>query len=416
MERVIAFGASMALLAVASLMMIPAMVRASGAVAWGAVALGQAIGSIGSVVVGFGWNMAGPAQIAGADPTDARRQFLESLFARLALLVPVTLVVVAFSWVSAPEGHRTLACVGAMSATMIGMSANWYFVGMVQPWALLVTETVPRVSGTIGGTIAMWMGASALDGTVGQLVGMTAAVAVSALWISSRTRQAGATPVPLQSVPAVLVEQKDGVVASVSSTAMGALPLVLVALLNPAAQPLYAFVDKMQRQIAVALVPFVTVLQGWVPRGDSVDRAGKTIRYGALLGLALAGGTFVAAPLLSHILGGGELHTTWALNLSMALFVGMGLYELMLSHAVLSTFNRLQFVASITLVTGLLSLVLIIPMVRWWGALGAVSAVLVGLLLRALGEAVVGLRTLPSQPRRASAPDPETETEAAASH
>lgn len=400
MQRVIGFGASMALLAVASLMLIPAMVRASGAVAWGAVALGQAIGSIGSVVVGYGWNMAGPAQIAGSCATAARQQFLESLRARLALLLPVTLVVVAFSWLSAPQGTKTLACVGAVSATMIGMSASWYFVGMVQPWALLVTETVPRVAGTFGGTIAMWLGASALEGTVGQLLGMTAAVCVSAVWINARTRREGAEDVRIKGPGTVLAAQRDGVVASVTSTAMGALPVVLVAHVNPAAQPLYAFVDKLQRQIAVALVPFVTVLQGWVPRGNRVDRARKTIRYGALLGLALAACTLIAAPLLSSILGGGELHTTWALNLCMGLAVGLGLYELMLSHAVLSTFNRLKFVTAITFATGVVSLVLIVPMVLRWGALGGTAAVLIALFLRALGEAVVGVRTI-AQPRRA---------------
>lgn len=397
MERVIGFGASMALLAVASLMMIPAMVRASGAVAWGAVALGQAVGSIGAVLVGYGWNMSGPAQLANAEPTRARTQFLESLLARLVLTLPVSAGVVVFSWISAPGGYGLLAAVGALSATTVGLSANWYFVGMVQPWALLVSETVPRVAGTLAGTFAMWMGGSALDGALGQLAGMVAAVTVSAFWVLRSTLRHGARKVPRKAVPTVLVEQKDGVIASVSSTAMGALPVLLVAHANPSAQPLYAFVDKLQRQMAVALVPFVTVLQGWVPRGDSVARARRTIQLGALAGLALSTVTFLAAPLLSKILGGGELHTTWALNLSMGLFVGIGLYELMLSHAVLTTFNRLQFVASATLITGVISLALVVPGVQQAGALGAVVAVLLGLGLRVVAEAWEGLRTLRRQ-------------------
>ncbi len=395
-ERVIGFGASMALLAVASLIIIPAMVKASGAVAWGAVALGQAVGSIGAVLVAYGWNMSGPAQLAGADPTEARKQFLESLWARLALMVPVTVGVIAFAWFSAPPGFRMLACVGGVSATVVGLSTNWYFVGMVQPWALLATETVPRVLGTIVGIIAMAVGGTAMVGVLGQLIGMVAAVAVSAVWVLAHTKREGASRTALKSVPTVLHEQKDGVLASVSSTAMGALPVVLVAHANPAAQPLYAFVDKLQRQMAVALVPFVTVLQGWVPRGDTVSRARKTIQLGALLGLALSGAIFVAAPLLFKILGGGEIHTSWAINLVMALSVGIGLYELMLSHAVLSTFNRLRFVASATIVTGLISLALVIPAARWWGALGAVGATLGGFSVRVIAEAVEGARVVNS--------------------
>ncbi|MFC6397848.1 hypothetical protein [Luteococcus sanguinis] len=394
MQRVIGFGASMALLAVASLMMIPAMVRASGAVAWGAMALGQAVGSIGAVLVGYGWNMSGPAQLAGADPSQARAQFLESVLARLALMIPVSAGVILFTWFSAPPGFRLLAIVGGLSATTIGLSANWYFVGMVQPWALLTTETLPRVGGTFAGTVAMWMGGNAMDGAVGQLLGMVTAVALSAIWVVSSAARRGAEKRQLKSVPRVLAEQKDGVVASVSSTAMGALPVLLVAHSKPAAQPLYAFVDKLQRQIAVALVPFVTVLQGWVPRGDRLARARRTIQFGALLGLFLSGFTFLAAPLLTKILGAGELHTTWQLNLCMGIFVGMGLYELMLSHAVLSTFNRLQFVAATTIVTGLISLALIVPGVQRFDALGAVVAVLSGLFLRVLSEAWQGLVTV----------------------
>ena len=54
-------------------------------------------------------------------------------------------------------------------------------------------------------------------------------------------------------------------------------PIVIVSVVAPAALPVYAVVDKVQRQVIVALTPFVTVLQGWVPRatGPALDRRVK---------------------------------------------------------------------------------------------------------------------------------------------
>lgn len=402
LQRVLGFGASMALLAAASLLIIPVMMRASGAAAWGAVALGQSLGGIASVIVGYGWNMSGPAQIAGADPTEARRQFLESLLARLTLFIPVCLLAMLASTLSAQHEHRTLAAAGAASSAFIGLSANWYFVGTVQPWILLLTETIPRVLGTLAGAIAMTMGHSALAGVLGQLLGMAVAVALSAAFIFVRLRRAGANSIRSRPVTRILADQKDGVLASATSTLIGALPIVIVAHANPAAQPLFAFVDKLQRQMSVALTPFVTALQGWVPRGDQIRRARRTIGTGCLLCLVLTLGIFGFAPLLTTSLGGGVIRTTWPLNVAMAIYVGLATYELMLSHVVLATFRRLTHVAKVTLVTGIGSLALMVPAAIWGGALGALAMILAGLLARTILELIEANRALQVTPRRAS--------------
>ncbi|MEL4357777.1 MULTISPECIES: hypothetical protein [unclassified Luteococcus] len=394
LHRVVGFGASMALLAIASLLLIPVMMKASGSVAWGAVALGQSLGGVGSVVVGYGWNMAGPAQLAGANPTEARRQFIESLVARLVLFLPVCAVVVIASMLSAQPGHGGLAALGAVSSATVGLSANWFFVGAVQPWTLLATETIPRVLGTVLGMALMLLGGSAMVGVAGQLMGMVLAVAVSTVWVLHRLRQQGATASATRPVRQVLVAQRDGVVASVAGSLMSALPIVIVAHANPAAQPMFAFVDKLQRQMSVALTPFVTALQGWVPRGDRVARGRKTLWAGLGLCTLLSLFIFGLAPLLTRVLGGGVITTSWPLNAAMAVFVGLGTYELMLSHVVLSTFQRLRFVATATLTTGIASLVAIAPAAIRWQAGGALVAVLAGLALRAVVEVVESVRAL----------------------
>lgn len=401
MQRIIGFAASMALLAIASLMAIPVMMRASGAQAWGAVALGQAVGGFGAVLVTYGWNMAGPAQIAGASPSEARRQFVDSVAARSFLSLPVAVTVAAISWLSAISPYGALAAVGALSSMLVGMSANWYFVGTVQPWALLATETVPRVLGTAAGIAFMMAGHSAMAGVLGQLAGMALAVAVSTFWVLRSLANQGAQDLPRSPVLTVLKQQRGGVLASAASSAISALPVVVVTHANPAAQPMFAFVDKLQRQIMVALTPFVTVLQGWVPRGDRRARGARAMALGPALGIVLTLAILAIAPLLTRLLGGGVVHTGWALNLAMATYVGLGTYELLLSHVVLSTFNRLTFVASVTTGTGVLTLLALAPAAIRWGALGAMLALLLGLLLRAAAEAAVGAAAIRHFPRRA---------------
>lgn len=403
LNRVIGFSASMGALAVASFLVMPVMMRASGPTAWAAIALGQSIGGVGSVLVGYGWSMSGPAQISGTDATGQRKQFLESLMARLWLFVPVGLVCSVISVVAAPSQYRSYAALGALFAAAVGLSSTWFFVGTVQPYALMLTETLPRILGTLAGVVLMLTGSSARAGVAGQLAGMLLAPVVSCMWVLHSLKSAGAQQTTRRGLREVLLSQRDGVMAAMSSSAASALPILVVQAVNPATMPLFAFVDKVQRQMTVALTPFVTVLQGWMPRGDRNSRARMTIWGGAV---ACALGTlavFLLSPFITRFLGGGVIHTGWALNLAMGLLVGVGTYELVLTHVVLSTYSRLRFVSRVTTLTAAASIALLIPVSLAWGAVGAQYTLLAGLVTRAISEAVVGHRAVvqASSPRRA---------------
>lgn len=111
----IGYGLSMIMLALASLMVIPALIRASGDTAYGALSAGQVIGSVGAVVIGYGWGMSGPAIIARADADGRRAEYVEALRARLFLCVPVCLACCVIGAVLAGSGLRGFGAIGALA-------------------------------------------------------------------------------------------------------------------------------------------------------------------------------------------------------------------------------------------------------------------------------------------------------------
>src|SRR5690349_13900660 len=185
------------------------MIAADGKAAWGAIALGQAIGTSGGVIAAYGWGLFGPAQVAGATATERRAGYLESILTRMVLMFPVALAAASLAFVLAP-GRPIFAAVGALSATSTGLSANWYFVGLARPYAMLMLETAPRVSGLAAGIALMKLGYSAVALPACALVGMVGGFAVSTAWILRSTAHEGAQRVRPRPLRTVLSSNRHG--------------------------------------------------------------------------------------------------------------------------------------------------------------------------------------------------------------
>lgn len=103
LTRLVGFGLSMVLLALASLVLIPVMIRSAGEAGWGAIALGQGIGGLGAVLVSYGWAMSGPTEIARGDDTTRLAEFLGSLKVRAVMLPAAAVVLVPITMAIAPS-------------------------------------------------------------------------------------------------------------------------------------------------------------------------------------------------------------------------------------------------------------------------------------------------------------------------
>jgi O-antigen/teichoic acid export membrane protein len=383
-NKIAGYGASMLALAIASLAIIPAMIGADGPEAWAAIAVGQSIGGIAAVALAYGWGLTGPAAVARAGRPGALREYSESVLVKSILFVPLAGSAGLLATVFAPD-HRVLAVVGALSTATIGLTASWYFVGLARPYAMFMLETIPRVLGTVAGIILMLAGSGALVGVICQLAGMLAGFVACSGWIY---RSAGVPRVrrlrhrPLRQV---FTSQGLGVSSTLLSAGYVAAPLLIVSAVAPGVLPVYAIVDKVQRQVSVALNPFVTVFQGWVPRVSGAllaSRVVKALGLSALFSLALGGAMLFAAPQFILWLGGAQIHPSYTTLVLMAVFVALNLFESVVSRSVLVAIDRMNVVATATLLGGILGLPLVAFGSVLFGAAGALGGILAGLLLR----------------------------------
>jgi O-antigen/teichoic acid export membrane protein len=390
------FGLTVLLLAVASLAAIPAMVAADGEVAWGAIVLGQSIGSIGGVVAGYGWGLFGPARVANASPTVRRLEYLESVVARIILMLPVSVIAAALASVLAP-GWPMFAAVGALSGASVGLTANWYFVGVARPYIMLVVETIPRAAGTAAGIVLMDLGHSAIAGPAGMLFGMLGGFAISTIWVFWSTTREGAGRVRPRPLRVVLSSHRHGVASNLGLAAYWAAPIVIVSVVAPAVQPAFALADKVQKQINVALAPASAVLQGWVPRAAGSARVRRTrvaLTLSAGFAIVLGAGTAAVSPTLLDWLGHGEISVSWAVIVLMAACISVTFFERVIETAALAPFERLDVVARAVIVSSVVGLPLVALGAVFHGTVGALTGVLAGLLVCVAIEYIEYARTV----------------------
>ncbi len=383
-NKIAGYTASMVALAIASLAIIPVMIGADGPEAWAAIAVGQSIGGIGAVALAYGWGLTGPVTVARADNAERLREYLESTLVKAVLIVPIAAVAGLLAAVFVPS-HALLAVVGALSTATIGLTASWYFVGLSRPYAMFVLETIPRVLGTVIGIGLMLAGAGALVGVLCQLGGMLAAFAVCSVWIVRSAAVQREARLPRRRIRLILSSQGLGVSSTLLSAGYVAAPLLIVSAVAPGVLPVYAIVDKVQRQVSVALNPFVTVFQGWVPRAvgaQLVSRVLKALGLSAISSAALGGAMLIVAPQFIQWLGGSQINPAYDTLVLMAVFVALNLFESVVSRAILVAIDRMGVVATATLLGSVLGLPFVAFGAILFGATGAIGGILVGLVLR----------------------------------
>jgi O-antigen/teichoic acid export membrane protein len=322
-------------------------------------------------------------------------EYSESVAAKLLLFVPSAAIACGIAWLVARD-FALFAGAGALSMASVGLTAGWYFVGAGRPFAMLLLETAPRVAGSVVGILFMESGSSALVGVMWQLLGMLTAFAACSLWILRPWRLGVLRSVRRRPVVTVLAAQRPGITSSILSSIYASTPIVIVTLVAPAAQPVYAVVEKVQRQVIVGLGPFVTVLQGWIPRARTEAALHRRVRQGtlatAIFSVALGSLMLTAAPRLIEWLGGGVIRPSFLVLTLMAAITAVSLFESVASKACLSALGRLDVVARSTAIGSIVGLPLVGLGALTLGALGALVGILIGLALRLVLECV-GMRS-----------------------
>lgn len=341
------FGLSVVLNGGVSLISIPVIVAVVGAEPWASMATGQAIGASFGVLTIFGWGLTGPVTIAMARPEGRPKIFLDSLFARAVLLVPLLGIQAAVTFAIVPH-EKAVAFLAGVAMMLAGASANWYFTGESRPDRFLLLDTIPRVAGTLAGVVAVAATGELLYFALAQLGGAIIALVVSASVIFRGSRLDIRAAAHWPTIMRSLLEQRHGVVATAVFAAYTPAVLALIALLVPALLPMFVLADRVGKFVAMAVSPLLQVFQGWVPAASGIERV-RRIRISGwvALGTALvAGGAYTASlPSFSQLLTHGQVGFGLAATIAFGLNVTMSILSPYLTNVGLMTVGRVRTVA-----------------------------------------------------------------------
>ncbi|MBX3195280.1 MAG: hypothetical protein KF727_09320 [Microbacteriaceae bacterium] len=389
------FGLSVLINGVVSLITIPALVAVAGADAWASMATGQSIGASFGVLTIFGWGLTGPVRVAMADPASRPAMFLDSLFARGVLLIPLLIVQAAVTFAIVPHA-KTVAFLAGTAMTLAGASANWYFTGEARPDRFLLLDTLPRVAGTIAGVVLASVSGMLLLFGVAQLVGAIVALAVSCRVIFRGARLDVRAAAGFARIRHSLAEQRHGVVATGMLAAYIPAALAIIALFSPALLPMFVLADRVGKFVAQAVSPLHQVFQGWVPAASGHELRRRMMLAGRVMGgIALLTGVLYTAFLApaSELLTHGQVDFTLAAVIAFGINMTLTVISPYLTSLGLMTFGRLRTI-SLSVVVAVLSTLAALLVVEALAPDQAVWALIVGNVLMTVWQAVELRRAL----------------------
>ncbi|HTL40551.1 MAG TPA: hypothetical protein VL294_03680 [Pseudolysinimonas sp.] len=358
------FGLSVLLNGVVSLITIPVLVAVAGADRWASMATGQSIGASFGVMVIFGWGLTGPVTIAVAQPGRRPGMFLDSLFARGVLLIPLLAVQAAVTFAIVPHA-KLVAFLAGTAMTVAGASANWYFTGESRPDRFLLLDTVPRVSGTIVGVLACVATGDLLLFALGQLAGSLAALLLSSAVIFRGQALDVRAAARWSRIRRSLLDQRHGVVATGLLAAYVPAALAIIALFSPVLLPMFVLADRLGKFVAMAVSPLLQMLQGWVPAASGLERVRRMRLAGRVVTLtAIAGGVVytVFLPSFSQLLTHGQVAFTVAAAIAFGINMTATIISPYLTNVGLMTYGRLRAIAlsvAVSVVVTLLALLIV---------------------------------------------------------
>lgn len=307
-KRIAAFAGLPLLASLASFILLPIIARVGGTPAWNSLAVGQAVGAIAAIVIGLGWPLTGPAQVASASLESVRRRHYAVSFVTRTLMFVCTvpLMALALTLTSGISQFR-VAFLMACAQAAAGLTPAWYCIATGHAGRIAKYDVVPRMLATLGvipllfstGEIYLYPLALLLLGLAGTL------------WFNKdhteRSDFKGLTfPVILREIWGL----RAGSGITMAAGAYASTP-VLVVQFAASAAGLAAFVsaEKLYRIGQLATAALGNSLQGWVSEYGADHSARRRFSLLALSGLGASGWLILAVlgPWASSLLFGPAL-------------------------------------------------------------------------------------------------------------
>lgn len=148
-RQLASFTALPLLAAVAPLLVLPAIGRTLGAAGWAAIATGQSIGAAASILVAYGWPIVGPSVVASLSTSERVSYYLDSIYMRLLLLLPVGAVAVSLAMILVKEEFSLAAGLMSGALCLVGLSASWFYIGVGEPSRVALYDAGPRIVASV---------------------------------------------------------------------------------------------------------------------------------------------------------------------------------------------------------------------------------------------------------------------------
>lgn len=271
------------------LLLMPIIGTLVGDAGWSSALAGQAIGTIASVVVLWGWNVDGTVLIARATSPDARAEvYARSVRTRLLLAAVVVPVAVGAAALVARPGFAGEAVALTVAYALLGLSPAWYGIGAGQPLLLGLYDTLPRFVATVAAAPLLLVTRSLWPFPV-----LMAATTAVALGLFHRRFASGRPwfPRPLRATLADLAAQRHtaGINLAGQVYAQTPTPIATATLPALASGPL-ATADQLYRLGLFSAVALGNAFQGWTLEPGVPDRRRRHLAaIAAHAGLGVAG-------------------------------------------------------------------------------------------------------------------------------
>lgn len=382
--------------AAVSLFSIPVMIESAGSSGWIAIAVGQSIGAIGAVVVSLGWGVTGPARVSVLTQRGKRETLAVSLVSKAAIAIPVLVASLAVIYLLVDSDP--LAILGALAILTLAFNSTWFFVGTSDPVGLVVLDALPRVAVTATGWVMVALGSPVEIGLLAQIGGSV--LAGLAVW-AFRVGRGSSEFIRSRLWRRLLAEfrgQVNGVASQVIPALFNYSPVILVSLVHPSAAPLFALLDKVQKQIVTGLVPVGNVVvaraasQLSIGNRSRIETARASVWLTALVGMFGGVGVLVAGAFLVDLLSQGLFRAEGTLIWVMAGVVCWSFIAAVLPAAALAVVSSLRVATRSALFGASIGVLTAVFMTERLGALGAEIGLLVGFGVMGIWQSTYVLR------------------------
>jgi O-antigen/teichoic acid export membrane protein len=364
-----------------SLLVTVVVISVVGPDSWGRMAVAQAIGAIYAVLVGFGWGIIGPAQVAGLAEENRGQYLRDSLISRLILFVSTLPLYVGtvILLIGIQPGIVAYLVVGAVSLS-VAVGSGWFFIGESAPGRLVAWDAAPRTIGALIAIGALVTTRSLLIYGIIQLAAVAVSILLTTNDLTARYPE-GWYNFSIREGFSRLGDSFTSIITAGTASLYVNAPLIIVSAILPTMTPIYAAAEKIQRFALMCMSPLTQVIQGYVP--SAADRLGikERIRRSTLLatGVALVAGILIAAimPWVARIMTSGHIAVPFSLSIPMGLSSTLILISTVTGLAALVALGRERAVATSTVVGALVGLPLTLVMGLEAGLEGVAWAVAV---------------------------------------